>query len=298
MRKSIYYRLFLPISALGVATVSVLIFASTVAPLSVLSPHPVPAPTPIVSVAPTPVPTLTPEVIIPALPDYDFSLSVPESPTVEADYFEDALFIGDSRTDGFHLYSGIKNGTFWAYKGVMVFDFHTKAVVPTEDGTKITMAEALTQNQYGKIYVMLGINELGWNNDESFRVAYKAMIETIKETQPHATIYVQSIIPISEEKARQKKQPSYLNNAQIDIYNAFIRAICLELQVPLPNVSEAMRDEEGLLPADITSDGIHFFRSHYAKWYDYLKIHTVDWSLYAPLPVVTPPPTPTPTISP
>ena len=42
----------------------------------------------------------------PEEPKYDFSAPVPVNDPVENSYFEDAAFIGDSRTDGFLLYSG------------------------------------------------------------------------------------------------------------------------------------------------------------------------------------------------
>ena len=45
-----------------------------------------------------------------SLSGYDFSQPCPESPAVDNSYFEDAAFIGDSRTDGFLLYSGIGCG--------------------------------------------------------------------------------------------------------------------------------------------------------------------------------------------
>ena len=37
---------------------------------------------------------------------------VPESALVEDTYFDDAVFLGDSRTDGLRLYSGLPHGTF------------------------------------------------------------------------------------------------------------------------------------------------------------------------------------------
>lgn len=55
---------------------------------------PTPEPTPTPAPTPTPEPTPTP------VPAFDFSQSAPERETVEMDYFADALFIGDSRTDG------------------------------------------------------------------------------------------------------------------------------------------------------------------------------------------------------
>ena len=43
-------------------------------------------------------------------PDTQPFSPVPESGPVEDTYFDDAAFLGDSRTEGFHLYSGLKTG--------------------------------------------------------------------------------------------------------------------------------------------------------------------------------------------
>ena len=50
------------------------------------------------------------------------------------DYFADALFIGDSRTDGLRLYSGIKGADFYCYKGLTVFEMDDRAVVELDGG--------------------------------------------------------------------------------------------------------------------------------------------------------------------
>lgn len=58
---------------------------------------------------PTPTPTPTP------VPAFDFTQPAPETAPVEDGWFSDAVFIGDSRTDGLRLYSGIRGGgrTSW-----------------------------------------------------------------------------------------------------------------------------------------------------------------------------------------
>ena len=45
------------------------------------------------------------------------------------------------------------------------------------------------------------------------------------------------------------------------------------------DVSEAIKDENGCLPADVSADGMHFGVSTYETWVDYLLSHTVDETL-------------------
>lgn len=112
--------------------------------------------------------------------------------------FNDALFIGDSRTQGFQMYSGLTNATFYAGKGLNVQTFFTKAVVNTDAGT-VTVADALKGQQFGKVFIMLGINELGWPNQNTFIEYYGQVIDTIKSSQPGATVlYSQSFMSPSK----------------------------------------------------------------------------------------------------
>ena len=47
------------------------------------------------------------------------------------------------------------------------------------------------------------------------------------------------------------------------------------------DVASALVNDAGNLPPEGTTDGIHFTRSWYEKWYAYLKTHTVDPAEYA-----------------
>ena len=55
--------------------------------------------------------------------------------TVDASYFDDALFIGDSRTVGIAEYGSLKNATYFADVGLNVYVAQTKAVAVKNVGT-------------------------------------------------------------------------------------------------------------------------------------------------------------------
>ncbi len=105
---------------------------------------------------------------------YDFSAPVPESSPVEDSYFDDAVFIGDSRTEGMILNTGLSNGTAYVYKGLMVDTVFTKPVV-NKDGQKRSVMDALKSTQFSKAYIMLGINETGWVYSQSFQTKYDSI---------------------------------------------------------------------------------------------------------------------------
>jgi hypothetical protein len=207
---------------------------------------------------------------------YDYAAPVPESAPVEDSWFADAVFIGDSRTDGLRLYSGIRDVDFLCYKGLTVFELmDDKAVIDSGAG-KVSVFQALGEKQYAKVYLMLGINELGYYNDQGFADAYGAAVDRVRQLQPNAQIYLQSIVPVNQETCQATGQPSYITNEQIAVYNGLIEAVAQARQVYYVNVAQALVDESGALPADASADGIHFHREGYQAWYAYLKTHTVE----------------------
>jgi hypothetical protein len=228
-----------------------------------------------------PAPAQTPDAVPDSTPtptpaSYDYTAPVPESSPVEDGWFSDAVFIGDSRTDGLRLYSGIRDVDFLCYKGLTVFELMEDKAVIDGDGGKLSVFQALERKQYAKVYLMLGVNELGYNNDQGFADAYGAAVDRVRQLQPDAQIYLQSIVPVNQETCQATGQPSYITNEQIAVYNQMIETVAQERQVYYVNVSEALVDESGTLPADASADGIHFHREGYQSWYAYLKTHTVE----------------------
>ncbi len=129
----------------------------------------------------------------------NLSVTVPESAPVDNDYFSDAVFVGDSRTEGLKMYSGLTNATFFSGVGLTVTKVFSDQIVNL-NGQYLTVADALKQASYSKVYIMLGMNELGWVYESIFANDYARIIDVIRESHPDAVIYVQSIIPVSQWK--------------------------------------------------------------------------------------------------
>lgn len=202
---------------------------------------------------------------------YDFSQSVPESAEVENSYFDDAVFIGNSRTEGFKLYSGLSNAQYYTAIGLMVDTIFTKPYA-TVDGEKTTIMEALKTTEFSKVYIMLGMNELGWVYGSVYQEYYGRIIDAIREINPDAVIYIQSILPVSAEKSESDQ---IYNNERINEFNSLLRELAEEKEVYYVDVAQAVSDENGCLPEDGSFDGVHLTPEYCGKWRDYLKTHTV-----------------------
>ena len=195
---------------------------------------------------------------------------VPEGGPVEDTYFEDTAFLGDSRTEGFHLYSGLKTGAYYCSVGATVESVFSKAV-ETPAG-KMPLLDAMAKEDFGKIYVMLGVNELGWSKTETFRDQYAKVIDRLHSDHPDAEIILQTILPVS---AKQEKKKTYVNNGRIAAYNEVIFRLAEEKGCDLVDAAEAVTDENGCLRAEWNSDGVHLNIKGCRAWLEYLRTHPV-----------------------
>ena len=129
---------------------------------------PTPAPTPTPEPTPSPKPEPTPE----PTPEPDYTQPVPQGETAPEDWFADAVFIGDSRTEGFRLYSGVKGASFLTSTGITVFEVMEGKKVIRSGDQKVPILTALGWKEYGKVYIALGVNELGYYDAEAFAETY------------------------------------------------------------------------------------------------------------------------------
>ncbi len=194
-----------------------------------------------------------------------------EFTTVDQSYFDDALFIGDSRTVGLHDYSGWDNATYYASIGLTVYDLFTKPVVE-ENGTTITIEQALTEHKFGKIYLMIGINEMGTGTIDSFMEAYQNAVAHLQELQPDAILFVEGIMYVKKEKS--DTDPIF-NNPNIQARNDRIAALADNKKIFYIDVNEVVTDETGNLNPEYTYDEVHLLGRYYSIWTDFLLAHGI-----------------------
>ena len=198
------------------------------------------------------------------------SSAVSEAPPAEPGDYSDAAFIGDSRTEALKTYGLLKGATYYTYKGLKVDTVFTEPYID-EGGTKMTVMDAISRHQYQRIYISLGVNELGWVSTDIFIEDYGRIIDTLRESNPDATIYVQAILPVS---AKKSEQDDVYNNPRINEFNALIEQMAKDKGATYLRVNEAVMDESGSLPADASTDGVHPNIDYCRKWTAYLDANS------------------------
>jgi hypothetical protein len=191
--------------------------------------------------------------------------------TVKESYFDDALFIGDSRTVGLSEYSGWKNPTYFADVGLTIYDVFDKKIAEV-NGKKYTIDKALEKKKFKKIYIMLGINELGTGNTKIFIKEYKEVIEKIHGLQPDAIIFVEAIMNVSKKKS--DTDPIF-NNKNIKDKNDHLALLADNKNIFYIDVNKAITDKTGGIPQKYTFDNIHLKAAYYDIWTKFLMKHGI-----------------------
>ena len=210
------------------------------------------------------------EIIVPAEPVRPETMVItPAEEPVDAAYFTDTVFVGDSRTHGLQLYGGMTEAQYLHAVGATAESVFTKKTQETEQGT-VPILDALAEMEVGKVYIMLGVNELGWPQTEKFYEQYGKIIDRVREDHPDAQVVIQSILPVS---AKQDAKGTYVNNKRINTFNALLEELAIDKLCPYLNVAESVSDENGCLRSELTGDGVHLNTKGCKVWIEYLKSH-------------------------
>jgi len=195
--------------------------------------------------------------------------------TVGDEYFDDALFIGDSRVVGLSAYvpNLDSRATFYAQTSMSTIGLITKEVAQIDE-EMYTLEDAFKLKSFNKIYVSVGVNELGSASAETFLENYKALVDLIKASYPNAYIYVCSIMHVSADVSQERE---HVNNNIINERNVAISSLADNEKIFYLDMNEYVDDDEGNLREELTGDGIHLKAVSYEIWYDYLKEHAIEY---------------------
>lgn len=197
-----------------------------------------------------------------------------QSTPVDDSYFSDAVFIGDSRVEGFRNQSGITQGTFLTGVGMDTSSIFETPYIATESGM-VTAFQAMYNTDYKKVYIMLGTNDLGEPDFNDFKEHYRVCLSELKKLAPDAIFYVMSVAYVEEDKLAGSEYGSYVNNANIKEVNEKILELCEENGYYYVDINEVLSNGNDALIKDASSDGIHMYENYCKLWLNYLKNHYI-----------------------
>ena len=210
--------------------------------------------------------------------------SVPQSARADASYFSDAVFVGDSVSLKLEYYDAamdVLGGAAFLTSGSLgsgnaLQEISDETVHPVYKGEKAYIEDSIADIGAKKVYIMLGMNDIGlYGIDESVE-NYEKLVDRILEQSPDAKIYVQSMTPMTADSPIAGRD---LNNENIKIYNQRLLELANRRGWYYVDVASVMYTEDGeaLIPeycSDPEEMGLHFTEAGCEAWVDYLYTHT------------------------
>lgn len=227
-------------------------------------------------------PSPTPEPAAPSLPVETFSPPSPALPlptpsptpfpeSEEGNYFDDALFVGDSILEGIRQYvaaqrqEGEMLGTaqfLTTTMGISLADLVGDREVGVQfsyQGEERPLEDIVADIAPRRVFLLLGLNDLASDPDPSVEdVAnrYTRLILSLRSACPG----VEFIVITNPPKVASRWLPDYTVNRGFgnELIREFVdelRAVCPEWNIPYVDAYEALRDENGALPDDCCRDG-------------------------------------------
>jgi lysophospholipase L1-like esterase len=190
----------------------------------------------------------------------------------EENYFDSVLFIGDSRTVGLALYGRLGKADYFADVGMSLFNLLDKKISDTGFASQ-DLKTLLQTKKYYAIYLMLGINEVGYPM-QSIEKKLQSVLDEISTMQPDALIVLQANLGVTQEKETKNPQ---LSMDRIRTLNDTIKSYAdEEKKIFYLDVNPFFADDAGYLRSEVTSDGTHPYAVEYKNWAAWLKEHAIQ----------------------
>lgn len=191
--------------------------------------------------------------------------------TVDDSYFDDAVFIGDSRIEGLSMHGKLDNADFIYARGLWISELLTDYMYYTHAGqfnSYVYLEPMLKEHDYKKIYLCYGINDLGFGNAVTYQESYLSLVEDIREWCPDAIIFICSIMNFSTYYSDQN---FYDNNDNINARNFRLAQLADGETIFYIDENVVFNDETGGLDEKYTNDAIHLTAEYYPMMVDFIK---------------------------
>ena len=201
-----------------------------------------------------------------------------QATAVDGAYFADAAFVVNSVSRGLDLYDYdvlLAKADFYGGADFSVYDV-------------MDCIREMEGKTYGKIYLGLGIEELG-DDIEDIQASYENILSELRTRAPESIVVLMSVPPVSEYKS---STDTYCNRELVVEYNEMLLKLAEAWDVWYLDVYTVLANEEGYLPSDVNEDGIHFTPAHYTAWFERLRTHYVNDGSVAAAPAPTEEPLP------
>ena len=197
----------------------------------------------------------------------------PEHEPAGDEYFEDAVFLGDSIMENIEMLDLFPTANFVTLIGMSPISMDKKLFVLKKEDRWVTAYDMINQYPHRKIFILLGSNALDHKTYKSTLDDYRVMMERMIQEYPDTVFYV--LCPTSPNRARIKK-----DRLDVQRYWKFregLLALAEEKKLYFLDAFTLLADEEGYLKEELAApDGFHLKLEGSKLIEELVRTHTVD----------------------
>jgi len=163
------------------------------------------------------------------------------------DQFDKYVFLGDSRVVGFNVFGFLPAERVLAEQGDTILAISDRM-------------EAMKELEPSYIFISYGINDIGigfWQTAGEYADAFSEEIDDLRKEFPDAQIYVNSIIPATDEAVE-----GVSIWGKIPEYSDALKKMCAEKGIPFIDNTKLIEEHKELY----AGDGVHLLAEFYPYW--------------------------------
>lgn len=188
---------------------------------------------------------------------------VPAGAKADKSYYDDAVFIGNTVLAGLSDNGYVSPSNMLLSDSITLSNFNT--VFLSVNNEEISIADAALGLNAGKIYIMVGVDDLEGPFGE-----LEDFIDTIKEKSNKTQIYLMSLLPVTSDN-----ESRIALNSDIDTYNSRLLDLADQKDVFYIDVSTDFKGNDGKLPPSYAEvNGVRLKKESYDRLSDYILTHT------------------------
>lgn len=193
-------------------------------------------------------------------------------------FYDDAGFIGDSVSYSLVLRAN-QTGEFGdaiffvrGGNGIAGYVNHFKTI--GYRGKEYSIEDAVAASGVKKLFVMIGVNDLGFMTVEETMDYYRAMMDSILALSPDVEVYIQSLLPVIDAGIQGAK------NKHVDALNELLKAYAEENGFHYVDIYPYIRDHTGNMPEAYSSDAsTHMNYDGTDIWIQVLKLYAATQTM-------------------
>ena len=187
-------------------------------------------------------------------------------------FFDDAAVIGDSVSYSLVLWATqtgeMGDCTFLVRGGNGILGYVNGYKTINYQGLELSIEDAVEMVTPKKLFIMLGVNDLGFMTVEETMDAFRILMERIMERCPDAEVYLESLLPVWEDGIQGTK------NADVNAYNELLKAYADEMGYHYVEVASYIMDHTGGMAKPYCADfSTHMNYEGIDAWMQALKLY-------------------------